>query len=274
MQSTLSRTDSREPRLHLATREPDRLHVALILDGNGRWARRRGLPRSAGHRAGANAVKRTVEAAGKQGVDVLTLFAFSADNWQRPPTEVAALMALFGRYLESETRRCVDNDVRLNVIGRRDRLEPALVKAVETAERATAEGRRLLLRVAVDYSARQTISKAASLLATRSSLNGHRRIEESEFERALARACHSVADVPPVDLLIRTSGEQRLSDFLLWESAYAELLFTPTLWPDFGAEDLAAALAEFRRRERRFGCVPGPTASSAGDLPRLAKTSA
>ena len=273
MQSTLRRAGSGEPRLHIAPDEPEALHVAIILDGNGRWARRRRLPRSAGHRAGARAVKRTVEAAGDQGIDILTLFAFSADNWHRPPAEVASLMTLFGRYLATETRRCVDNGVRLNIIGRRDRLEPRLVEAIDKAEAATAAGRRLLLRVAVDYSARRTISKAASLLAAEAAESGDSEIGVAAFERALARACHSVADVPAVDLLIRTSGEQRLSDFLLWESAYAELLFTPTLWPDFGADDLSTALAGFRRRERRFGRVAVPAAAPSAS-PRLAGKSA
>jgi len=200
------------------------LHVAIVMDGNGRWAGRRGLPRVAGHRAGAEAVRRTVEAAPDSGVAELTLYAFSADNWKRPPGEVAALMRLLARYLRTETPRLEQNGVRLEVVGRRDRLPAPLVAAIGAAERATARGTRLRLRLAVDYSARWAI-KAGAIL-------------------------------PDVDLLIRTGGEQRLSDFLLWECAYAELYFTETMWPDFGASDLIAAVAEFHARERRFGGLP------------------
>jgi undecaprenyl diphosphate synthase len=187
-------------------------------------------------------------------VDVLTLFAFSADNWQRPAAEVDALMALFERYLETEARRCRENQVRLTVIGRRDRLAPGLVRAMRRAESETAEGSRLLLRIAVDYSGRQMLARAARLAADHRS--GPDDDDLDRFGRALERACHSVAGVPPVDLLIRTSGEQRLSDFLLWECAYAELVFTPTLWPDFDSHDLSHALEELERRERRFGRLP------------------
>lgn len=234
---------------------PDKLHVAIILDGNGRWALRRGRPRTAGHRAGARAVRRVVEAAGEQGIDVLTLFAFSADNWQRPAPEVEALMALFERYLTAEARRCRENGVRLTVIGRRDRLAPRLVQTIEQAEELTSGASRLLLRIAVDYSGRQMLARAARLSAAPPPRLGSE-TDLDRFERALERACHSVSGVPPVDLLIRTSGEQRLSDFLLWESAYAELVFTPTLWPDFAGADLRAALEELDRRDRRFGRLP------------------
>jgi undecaprenyl diphosphate synthase len=200
------------------------LHVAVIMDGNGRWAARRGLPRAAGHRAGAAAVRRIVEAAPGQGVTALTLFAFSADNWKRPASEVAALMRLFARHLHTETPRLVENDVRLQVVGRRDRLPAPLVAAIRAAEHATAAGARLWLRLAVDYSARAAIA-----------------------DRHL---------LPDVDLLIRTGGEQRLSDFLLWECAYAELYFTELMWPDFTATDLAEALRAFHARQRRFGGLP------------------
>src|SRR3989454_7675028 len=200
------------------------LHAAVIMAGNGRGAARRGLPRAAGHRAGADAVRRVVEVAPDQGVTALTLFAFSADNWKRPPTEVAALMRLFARHLRTETARLVANGVRLEVVGRRDRLPAPLVTAIRAAELATAGGTALRLRLAVDYSARAAIP-AGQLL-------------------------------PDVDLLIPTGGEQRLSDFLLWECAYAELHFTDRYWPDFGAADLAAAIREFRRRQRRFGGLP------------------
>ncbi|MFQ5350426.1 MAG: di-trans,poly-cis-decaprenylcistransferase [Thermoanaerobaculia bacterium] len=231
-----------------ATDLADGLHVAIIMDGNGRWARGRGLPRPAGHRAGGKAVRRTVEAAPELGIATLTLYAFSADNWQRPAAEVDALMELFERHLREETSRLCDNEVRLSVIGRRDRLPPRLVEAIEAAERATRGGSQLHLRIAVDYSARQAIAATAARLASApASLTG--------FARQLNRTMHSVPAAPDVDLLIRTSGEQRLSDFLLWECAYAELHFTPRLWPDFGADDLASAVAEFRHRERRFGAV-------------------
>ena len=231
-----------------AAKLADGLHVAIIMDGNGRWARGRGLPRPAGHRAGGKAVRRTVEAAPELGITTLTLYAFSADNWQRPAAEVSALMALFERHLRDESSRLRDKDVRLGVIGRRDRLPPRLVEAIDAAERATRDGRRLHLRIAVDYSARQAIAATAARLASApASLTG--------FARQLNRTVHSVPAAPDVDLLIRTSGEQRLSDFLLWECAYAELHFTPRLWPDFGGNDLAAAVADFRRRERRFGGV-------------------
>ena len=200
------------------------LHVAIVMDGNGRWATRRGLPRVAGHRAGAEAVRRAVEAAPGLGIAALTLYAFSADNWKRPPGEVSALMRLFARYLRTETPRLLDNGVRLEMVGRRDRLPSPLVAAIDAAERATAGGTRLRLRLAVDYSSRWAIRAGAIL--------------------------------PDVDLLVRTGGEQRLSDFLLWECAYAELCFLDSMWPDFGPAELAAAVAEFHARERRFGGLP------------------
>jgi undecaprenyl diphosphate synthase len=220
------------------------------MDGNGRWAHRRGLPRIAGHREGAKAVRRVVEASAEQGIHTLTLYAFSSDNWQRPAAEVAALMKMLESYLAKERQRCIDEGVRLSVIGRRDRLDPRLVRAIEAVEAATAEGRRLHLRIAIDYSARWAITAAAGLLRAGG------QPDPRAFSTALNRVIHSVPAAPDVDLLIRTSGEQRLSDFLLWECAYAELVFTPCLWPDFQAADLVAALTEFERRERRFGCVP------------------
>jgi len=227
--------------------EPSPLHVAIIMDGNGRWARSRGLPRIAGHRQGANAVRRTVEAAPSLGISTLTLYAFSAANWQRPASEVSALMELLESYLRRESERCIDNGVRINVIGRRDRLRPHLVREIERTEQATAGGRQLLLRVAVDYSAREAIVAAAARCG------GEAPTLES-FAEAMRRELHSVA-TPDVDLLIRTSGEHRLSDFLLWEIAYSEFVFTERHWPDFGRDDLAAALAEYARRDRRFGRV-------------------
>ena len=232
--------------------EPAGLHAALIMDGNGRWARMRGRPRTMGHRAGASAVRRVVEAAPGLGIGTLTLYAFSADNWARPPREVGALMRLFRAYLAAETARCVETGVRMSIIGRRDRLPEALVRAAEGAEAATAAGRRLHLRLALDYSARDAILRAAALA-------GGTEPTREEFARLLGQAAHA-GPAPDVDLLVRTGGEQRLSDFLLWECAYAELLFVPTMWPDFGPAELAAAVAEFRRRDRRFGRVPDAAA--------------
>ena len=208
------------------------------MDGNGRWALARGLPRIAGHHAGAEAVRRTVEAAPALGVGALTLFAFSSDNWRRPSAEVSALMQLFGRFLKSETERCLANSVRLEVIGRRDRLDASLLDAICEAEQATAAGNRLRLRIAVDYSSRAAILSAVENVGT------------------LSRECLDDTLGPAVDLLIRTGGEHRLSDFLLWECAYAELIFSRRMWPDFGSDDLAGAVREFRGRERRFGGVP------------------
>jgi undecaprenyl diphosphate synthase len=224
---------------------PDGLHVGIIMDGNGRWATRQGLPRGAGHREGASAVRRVVEAAPDTGVGILTLFAFSSDNWRRPAVEVAWLMRLFREHLRGETARCVANGVRLEIIGRRDRLGPGLLRAVEAAEVATAGGARLLLRIAIDYSGRDAILRAAQCLRPNA-------ISRDSFGRLVAIVDHGTP-VPELDLLIRTGGERRLSDFLLWEAAYAELCFMPTMWPDFGAEDLRAAVRDFDRRERRFG---------------------
>ena len=223
------------------------IHVAVIMDGNGRWAVRRGLPRSAGHHAGVDAIRRVVEAAPQLGIGTLSLFAFSSDNWARPAEEVQILMAVFGRFLRDEAGPLRANEVRLSVIGRRDRLPPEVVSAIADAEALTARGTRLHLRVAIDYSSRDAILEAARL--------GRR--DDATRERFAIRLgeIHG-APAPDVDLLIRTGGEQRLSDFLLWESAYAELFFTARMWPDFHGDDLAAAVTEFRGRDRRFGALP------------------
>jgi undecaprenyl diphosphate synthase len=224
-------------------------HVAIIMDGNGRWATRRGLPRSAGHRAGVQAVRRVVEAAPDLGVAALTLFAFSSDNWRRPDPEVRALMGLLRHYLRADLRELVENGVRLSVIGRRDRLPEGLSEEIANVEQASALGKRLNLQIAVDYSSRDAIANAAARwLAAQAP-------SREAFGRLLAAPAYQTS--PDVDLLIRSGGEKRLSDFLLWESAYAELCFLDTLWPDFGADDLRAAMAEFHRRERRFGGVCG-----------------
>ena len=223
------------------------IHVAVIMDGNGRWASARGLPRVAGHREGARGVKRIVEAAPDLGVGMLTLYAFSSDNWERPSREVSGLMKLFRAYLAAETQRCVENDIRMSIIGRRDRLPEALRRAIDGAEAATRDGGRMHLRIALDYSSRDALLAAAARLAAPT---------REAFADALGAAIGSASPAPDVDLLVRTGGEQRLSDFLLWECAYAELYFTPRMWPDFDAGALGEAVAEFHQRERRFGRVP------------------
>jgi undecaprenyl diphosphate synthase len=226
---------------------PDQgIHVAIIMDGNGRWARGRSLPRAAGHHAGVDAIRRVVEAAPGLGIGTLSLFAFSSDNWARPAEEVQILMGLFGRFLRAEAGPLRAHDVRLSVIGRRDRLPSEVVSAVSFAEALTAPGSRLHLRVAVDYSSRDAILDAARL----------GRLDHPTRESFASRlGAAQGGPAPDVDLLIRTGGEQRLSDFLLWESAYAEFLFVPRMWPDFHGDDLAAAVAEFRGRDRRFGAL-------------------
>jgi undecaprenyl diphosphate synthase len=220
--------------------QPKPLHAAIIMDGNGRWATARGLPRIAGHRAGAEALRRTVEAAPALGIGTVTVYAFSSDNWKRPPTEVSALMRLFHNYLRKERERCIENEMRVSVIGRRDRLPRMLLPEIEAVERATQHCSRIHLRIAVDYSSRDAILDAA------------KRLKQNATREKLC----ALLGGPDVDLLVRTGGEQRLSDFLLWECAYAELIFTPRMWPDFDASDLKAAVAEFHSRERRFGSVP------------------
>lgn len=217
------------------------LHVAVIPDGNGRWAAARGLPRALGHRAGVEAVRRTARSASDLGIGTLTVHALSRDNWGRPYPDVRAILGCVAEFLESELDAFTARGVRVSVIGRRDRLPPEVLRAIETAESATAGARGLHLRLAVDYSARDAVARAFAGAP-------HDR-DDARLE--VARALGS-----DVDLLVRSGGEQRLSDFLLWECAYAELVFVPALWPDFRPEDLAAALAEFHRRERRFGKLP------------------
>ena len=227
-----------------------RLHAAIIMDGNGRWALARGLPRLAGHRAGADTVRRVVEAAPGLGIGILTLFAFSSDNWRRPPEEVSGLMQLLAEHLRSETSRCLENGVRMEVIGRRDRLDGDLAGAIQQAESATAGGRKLHLRIAVDYSGREAITEA---------------MRQTVQAGLVCRECLEEQLGPAVDLLIRTGGEQRLSDFLLWECAYAELIFSRRMWPDFDAPDLEAAVRQFHARERRFGAVPAAVLPGNGN---------
>ncbi|MCL5006433.1 MAG: polyprenyl diphosphate synthase [Acidobacteria bacterium] len=226
------------------------IHVAIIMDGSGRWARRRGLPRPQGHRAGVEAVRRVIAGALRFGVGTLTLHAFSSDNWQRCPEEVVSLFRIFEEFLRNEPLKWIAQGVQVRVIGRRDRMPFSLREAIESAEDATAAGRSLSLRLAIDYSARQTILRAAGRLIPDAEPS------EADFCRMLAEASGSRDVIPEVDLLIRTGGEQRLSDFMLWECAYAELYFTPCLWPDFTAEDFESAIRDFHSRDRRFGRTP------------------
>jgi len=237
-----------------------KLHVAIIMDGNGRWAARRGLPRIAGHRAGVAAVRRVVERACELEIGTLTVYAFSADNWGRPAPEVRSLMSLIAAFLRIEAANLREQGVRLEAIGRRDRIPGILQRAIANAEAATTKGERLLLRVAIDYSARESIARAAAgaLIAGRADapeVIGRLVTEE------LTQRCGNV------DLLIRTGGEKRLSDFLLWECAYAEFYFTDRMWPEFDAADLDAALKEFGHRERRFGKVPALASVSSETQP-------
>ncbi len=225
------------------------MHVAIIMDGNGRWATERGLPRTAGHRAGAKAVDLIVEAAARAKVATLTLYAFSAANWGRPEPEVNALFALLGRYLEQQTPRCLEQSIRLEIIGRRDRLSPRLIKAIDHSESVTAHADGMRLRIAVDYSAQQSILDTCRRMVRLGE------IDRARFIQALG---------PDVDLLIRTGGEQRLSDFLLWECAYAELHFEQKYWPDFDANAFNRALDDYQRRQRRFGQItPAATLARA-----------
>lgn len=226
------------------------LHVAIIMDGNGRWAQQRGKARFWGHREGAETAKRIIEAAPKYGITTLTLYAFSSDNWKRPQQEVNMLMQLLQNKLRSEVKTSLENGVKLSFIGRRDRLSPQLVAQMEDAEARTRFGENLHLRLAIDYSSREMLMRAAQMAADEEDLTRER------FAHYLAKAMHSNDYAPDVDLLIRTGGEQRLSDFLLWECAYAEFYFTHTMWPDFTEEELSQAIADFQSRERRFGAIP------------------
>jgi undecaprenyl diphosphate synthase len=221
------------------------LHVGIIMDGNGRWASARGLPRALGHREGVEAIRRVVEAAPKQGIGTLTLYAFSCDNWRRPEAEVSALMGLLRLYLRNEVSRLVENGVRLSVIGRRDRLPEGLAAAIGRAEAATFAGKALHLRIAVDYSARDAILAAALAGA------GDPGITRTAFSALVTGdAC-----VPEVDLVIRTSGEQRISNFLLWQAAYSEFVFVDEYWPDFDEASFLRVLETFSLRDRRYGGI-------------------
>ena len=233
---------------------PAPAHVAIIMDGNGRWAKARGLPRTEGHRRGADAVRRTVEAAIELGVAYLTLYGFSSENWKRPATEVDDLMGLLRRYLQSEIAEMHNERIRLRVIGERQRLPEDIARLITEAEARTEECDRLNLTVALSYGGRQDIVAAARHLAKAavSGRLGPDEIDEPAFSEAL-----STRAIPDPDLVIRTSGEKRISNFLLWQSAYSEFVFTDRLWPDFGKEDLADAIREFQRRDRRYGAAVG-----------------
>ncbi len=230
--------------------EQQPLHVAIIMDGNGRWATARSQSRSTGHHAGAQALREIVEAAPGYGIKTLTLFAFSSDNWERPKREVTALMRLFRYCLRSAVATCVERGARVSIVGRRDRLPASLRAAIEVAEQATVAGDTLHVRIALDYSARDAIVRAARRMPASSEAS------RETFARLLSEGDLDGAPAPDVDLLIRTGGEQRLSDFLLWECAYAELHFTKRLWPDFTAADLESAVRDFYARQRRFGRLP------------------
>jgi len=232
------------------------LHVAIIMDGNGRWAEQRGMPRWKGHEIGARAVKRATEEACRQEVSILTLFSFSTENWRRPAQEINVLFSLFRRYLRNERDALVENGIRLSAIGRRDRLPPGVLTELGATEDATRAGTRLHLRLALDYGSRHEIVEATRFLArqvARGELNPEQ-LEEEHIAQALGSE-----SVPDPDLIIRTAGELRLSNFLLWQAAYSELHFTPKLWPDFEESDLERAVSDFRCRTRKFGALTRAT---------------
>ncbi len=240
--------------VHLASPRPLPRHIAIIMDGNGRWAQARGLPRIAGHRQGAEAVRRTVRAAGELGIPYLTLFGFSSENWKRPLTEIDDLMGLLRHYLRGEIAELHRNGVRLRVIGDRARLAPDIVTLIANAEELTRENRGVNLTIALSYGGRAEIVAAVRALAAKV-LAGES--QTSEIDEDLISRHLFTSEIPDPDLLIRTSGEQRISNFLLWQCAYSELVFTKTLWPDFGEADLVQAIADFGCRERRYGASIG-----------------
>ena len=247
----------KESTLYIVPSKQKQIHLAILMDGNGRWAASRGLPRSAGHRAGVEAVRRVVRSAPALGIGTLTLFAFSSSNWQRDSQEVGALFGLLEKFFYSEALHANEHDVRISVIGRRDRLPSTLLAAIESVESATALNTGLDLRIAVDYSAREAMLRTACWMVSSTE------VTQREFSRRLAEVTRAPESSPDVDLLIRTGGEQRLSDFLLWECAYAELYFTERMWPDFTAADLDLAMRDFRGRDRRFGAAPASVASAS-----------
>jgi len=245
MQSVIEKTDDMNPPVH----------VAIIMDGNGRWAKSRGMPRAIGHKNGAEAVRRTVEAAGEYGVSYLTLFGFSSENWNRPKQEIGDLMGLLRLYLRSEIAELHGKNVRLLMIGDRSRFESDIIGLIEEAERTTAGNTGLTLVLALSYGGRQEIVAAVQAIARDAADN---RLDPADIDDSTVRRYLLTADIPDPDLLIRTSGEQRISNFLLWQVAYTEFIFLETLWPDFSKEDLRRAISEFNSRERRYGAAVGP----------------
>lgn len=233
---------------------PPPTHIAIIMDGNGRWAETRGLPRIAGHKKGAEVVRQTLELAAGAGVSYLTLFGFSSENWNRPAGEVGDLMGLLRLYLRSEISELNENGVRLRVIGDRSRFEPDIVKLIERAESGTAGNTRITLVLALSYGGRQEIVRAAQDLARRAVSD---EIAPDAIDETAFASCLETVGIPDPDLLIRTSGEERISNFLLWQLAYTELVFTDVLWPDFGAAELTAAIDTYKSRERRYGASVG-----------------
>jgi undecaprenyl diphosphate synthase len=233
-------------------------HIAIIMDGNGRWAAARGLPRREGHRRGVEALRQTVRAAGEIGVGILTIFSFSAENWSRPPSEIRDLMGLLKRFIRHDLAELHQNGVRVRVIGERHDLAPDIRSLLEEAEDLTQNNTGLVLVVAFNYGARQEIARAARHLAAEVAA-GRLAIEAIDADR-IGRHLDA-PDLPDPDLIIRTSGEQRLSNFLLWQAAYSELVFVPTYWPDFDRAALLGAIDEYRRRERRFGGLIAQTGS-------------
>lgn len=243
--ATKAQTDVPLPALDHGAR-----HVAIIMDGNGRWAKKRLLPRLAGHKAGVDAVRRVARAARELGLECLTLYAFSSENWKRPPSEVADLMALLRRFIQSDIDEFHSNDVRLRVIGNYRALDKALVDMIDAAVARTAGNRGATLVIALNYGSQDEMVRAAQRLAAQAAAG---KIAPDAIQAADIDACLDTAELPPLDLLVRTSGEHRLSNFLLWQAAYAELYFTDILWPDFDRDALVDALAAFKGRERRFG---------------------
>lgn len=243
-----------KPILSHAGTFPPPVHVAIIMDGNGRWAKARGLPRIAGHRKGAESVRTTVQTAVDLGVSYLTLYGFSLENWKRPETEVMGLMGLLRLYLRQEIDELDENGVRLKFIGELDRLSPDIVSLIQAAEEQTRDNSTLTLVIALSYGARQEITRAVRLLAQDVAAG---RVEAGAIDEMSVSGRLFTSDIPDPDLIIRTSGEQRISNFLLWQSAYAELIFTDRLWPDFGRDDLEDAIREFQSRERRYGATGG-----------------
>jgi undecaprenyl diphosphate synthase len=234
-------------------------HVAIIMDGNGRWAEQRGLPRWKGHEMGAQAVRRVAEAACNQGIPLITLFAFSSENWKRPTKEVRILFDLFHRFLRTERQNLIRNDIRISAFGRRDRIPPLVLEALSAAEDATRTCKRLHLRIALDYGARYEIVETVRSLVLDSM---RQEIKLEQITEAFFSERLSQGTVPDPDLIIRTAGEQRLSNFLLWQAAYSELHFCPKLWPDFAESDFEDAIADFRSRTRKYGALARATGTS------------